>query len=157
MFESGRLKRAATLAELAEMCGIDVGGLLETVEHFNEHARNGADPDFGRGESAYNRSLGDPHRKLPNPCVGPIDEAPYYACEVLPGDIGTCGGLVTDEYARVVDEWGRPIEGLYATGNSTATVMGRHYLGPGASIANTMVFGYLAARHAAGVRGSADA
>jgi len=155
MLESGRLKKAATLSELAELCGIDSDGLAETVEHFNEHSRNGVDPDHGRGESAYNRSLGDPHRKV-HPCLGPIDEAPYYACEVLPGDIGTCGGLVTDEHARVLDERDQPIAGLYATGNSTATVMGRHYLGPGASIANTMVFGYLAARHAAGVAGSAD-
>ena len=156
MLESGRLKRAATLVELAEQCGIDPEGLAETVAHFNEHARHGVDPDYGRGESAYNRSLGDPHRRLPNPCVGPIDEAPYYACEVLPGDIGTCGGLLTDEHARVVGPDDQPIPGLYATGNSTATVMGRHYLGPGASIANTMVFGYLAARHAAGQAGSGD-
>jgi 3-oxosteroid 1-dehydrogenase len=155
MLESGRLKRAGTLVELAEMCGIDADGLSETVEHFNEHAANGVDPDFGRGESAYNRSLGDPHRKV-HPCLGPIDEPPYYACEVLPGDIGTCGGLVTDEHARVLDAHDEPIEGLYATGNSTATVMGRHYLGPGASIANTMVFGYLAARHAATLGGSVD-
>jgi 3-oxosteroid 1-dehydrogenase len=154
MFESGRLKRAATLEELAAACGIDAEGLAGTVARFNEHARLGLDPDYGRGESAYNRALGDPHRKLPNPCVGPIDEGPFYACEVLPGDIGTCGGLVTDEQARVLGEDGRPIEGLYATGNSTATVMGRHYLGPGASIANTMVFGYLAARHAAAQSGA---
>jgi 3-oxosteroid 1-dehydrogenase len=149
MLESGKLKKAETLAELAADCGIDPDGLAETIDHFNEHARKGLDPEYGRGESAYNRSLGDPNRKLPNPAVGPIDEGPYYACEVLPGDIGTCGGLVTDEHARVLDGDDRPIPGLYATGNSTATVMGRHYLGPGASIANTMVFGYLAARHAA--------
>ena len=155
MLESGRLKKAATLAELAAVCGIDADGLAETVDHFNEHARKGVDPDYGRGESAYNRSLGDPNRKV-HPCLGPIDEAPYYACEVLPGDIGTCGGLVTDEHARVLDADDQPIPGLYATGNSTATVMGRHYLGPGASIANTMVFGYLAARHATAGAGSVD-
>ena len=103
MLESGRLKKAATLAELAGLCGIDADGLAETVDHFNEHAANGVDPDYGRGESAYNRSLGDPNRKV-HPCLGPIDEAPFYACEVLPGDIGTCGGLVTDEHARVLDE-----------------------------------------------------
>ena len=80
-----------------------------------------------------------------HPCLGPIDEPPYYACEVLPGDIGTCGGLLTDEHARVLDDRQQPIGGLYAAGNITATVMGRHYLGPGASIANGMVFGYLAA------------
>lgn len=150
MLESGRLKKAASLVELAKMCDIDAEGLIETIERFNEHAAKGADPDYGRGESAYNRALGDPNPKV-HPCLGPIDEAPYYACEVLPGDIGTCGGLLTDEHGRVLDKQDRPIEGLYATGNSTATVMGRHYLGPGASIANTMVFGYLAARHAMGV------
>jgi 3-oxosteroid 1-dehydrogenase len=85
-----------------------------------------------------------------HPCLGPIDEAPYYGVQVVPGDIGTCGGLVTNEHAQVVGQDDRTIEGLYATGNGTATVMGRHYLGPGASIANTMVFGYVAARHAAG-------
>ena len=82
------------------------------------------------------------------PCLGPIDEPPYYAVRVVPGDIGTCGGLVDRRTRTSARSGGEPIEGLYATGNGTATVMGRHYLGPGASIANTMVFGYLAARHA---------
>jgi 3-oxosteroid 1-dehydrogenase len=147
LMKSGRLKQAWTLDDLARMCGIDAAGLKATVERFNEHAAKGVDPDYGRGASAYNRALGDPNRKV-HPCLGPIDEPPYYAAEVVPGDIGTCGGLVTDEHARVLGGDDRPIEGLYATGNITATVMGRHYLGPGASIANTMVFGYLAARHA---------
>jgi len=151
LLESGRLKQAWTLDDLARICGIDAGGLTETIEHFNQHAAQGVDPDYGRGESAYNRALGDPNRKV-HPCLGPIDEPPYYACEVVPGDIGTCGGLLTNEHAQVLDQHDQPIEGLYATGNSTATVMGRHYLGPGASIANTMVFGYVAARHAANVR-----
>ena len=126
-------------------------GSSETVERFNEHAAHGVDPDYGRGESAYNRALGDPNHRV-HPCLGPIDEPPYYAVQVVPGDIGTCGGLLTDEHARVIGQDDRPIEGLYATGNGTATVMGRHYLGPGASIANTMVFGYVAARHATHVR-----
>jgi 3-oxosteroid 1-dehydrogenase len=148
VFESGRLKQAWTLDDLARMCAIDPEGLTATVERFNEHAAQGVDPDYGRGASAYNRALGDPHPKV-HPCLGPLDEPPYYAVEVVPGDIGTCGGLVTDEHARVLGQDDRPIEGLYATGNITATVMGRHYLGPGASIANSMVFGYVAARHAA--------
>jgi 3-oxosteroid 1-dehydrogenase len=150
LMKSGRLKQAWTLADLAAMCHIDADGLTETIEHFNQHAAEGRDPDYGRGESAYNRALGDPNHKV-HPCLGPIDEPPFYACEVLPGDIGTCGGLLTDEHARVLDRSDQPIAGLYATGNSTATVMGRHYLGPGASIANSMVFGYVAARHAAAV------
>ena len=153
LFESGMLKQAWTLDDLARMCGIDPAGLSETVERFNEHAANGVDPDYGRGESAYNRALGDPNHSV-HPCLGPIDEPPYYGVQVVPGDIGTCGGLVTDEHARVLGREDRPIPGLYATGNGTATVMGRHYLGPGASIANTMVFGYVAARHATSDGGS---
>ncbi len=144
--DSGRLKQAASIPALAELCGIDPAGLADTVATFNGPAAKGLDPEFGRGESAYNKALGDPSRKVANPCVEPIDEAPFYAVEVLPGDVGTCGGLLTDEHARVLDQSDRPIPGLYATGNSTATVMGRHYLGPGASIANSMVFGYVAAR-----------
>ncbi len=147
LLESGMLKQAWTLDDLAHMCDIDAAGLSGTVERFNQNAVRGIDPDYGRGESAYNRALGDPNHKV-HPCLGPIDEPPYYAVQVVPGDIGTCGGLVTNEHAQVVDREDRPIEGLYATGNGTATVMGRHYLGPGASIANTMVFGYVAARHA---------
>jgi 3-oxosteroid 1-dehydrogenase len=146
LIDSGMVKRAPTLQELAGLCEIDPTGLTQTVERFNANAARGVDPDYGRGESAYNRALGDPNHRV-HPCLGPLDEPPYYAVQVLPGDIGTCGGLVTDEHAQVVDEGGRPIAGLYATGNGTATVMGRHYLGPGASIANTMVFGYVAARH----------
>jgi 3-oxosteroid 1-dehydrogenase len=149
VLESGRLKQAWTLDDLARMCGIDRAGLAETVERFNANAARGVDPDYGRGESAYNRALGDPNPRV-HPCLGPIDEPPYYACEVLPGDIGTCGGLLTDEHARVLGHDHQPIGGLYAAGNITATVMGRHYLGPGASIANGMVFGYLAALHATG-------
>jgi len=147
LLESGMLKQAWTLDDLARMCGIDPVGLTDTIERFNRNAEQGRDPDYGRGESAYNRALGDPNHKV-HPCLGPIDEPPYYAVQVVPGDIGTCGGLVTDQHARVVDQNDQPIGGLYATGNGTATVMGRHYLGPGASIANTMVFGYVAARHA---------
>ncbi len=147
LLESGMLKQAWTLDDLARMCGIDPAGLTDTIERFNRNAEQGRDPDYGRGESAYNRALGDPNHKV-HPCLGPINEPPYYAVQVVPGDIGTCGGLLTDQHAQVVDQNDQPIEGLYATGNGTATVMGRHYLGPGASIANTMVFGYVAARHA---------
>ena len=155
LLESGMLKQAWTLADLARMCGIDEAGLATTVERFNEHASKGLDPDYGRGESAYNRALGDPNRRV-HPCLGPIDEPPFYAVEVVPGDIGTCGGMVTNEYAQVLNGDDRPIEGLYATGNCTATVMDRWYLGPGASIANTMAFGYVAARHATGALSPAD-
>jgi 3-oxosteroid 1-dehydrogenase len=148
-FETGLLKKATTIEDLARQCGIDPGGLAATVERFNRNAAKGIDPDFHRGESAYNRTMGDPGFK-PNPCLGPLVDAPFYATQIVPADVGTCGGLLTDEYARVLDQEGQPISGLYATGNTTATVMGRHYLGAGASIGNSMVFGYIAAQHACG-------
>jgi 3-oxosteroid 1-dehydrogenase len=149
--ESGAVRRADTLEALAGQIGVNPAGIVRTVERFNRFAVKGLDPDFGRGQSAYNDCLGDPGYK-PNRSLGPIDEPPFYATEIYPGDVGTCGGVVTNEFAQVLDEHDTPIPGLYATGNITATVMGRTYPGAGASIANTMVFGYVAARHAA--RGS---
>jgi 3-oxosteroid 1-dehydrogenase len=149
LIDSGTLKKADTLAALAAKCGIDPDGLTAEIERFNAGAVKGVDPDFGRGASAYNRNMGDPGNK-PNPSLGPIARAPFYAVEVVPSDIGTCGGLLTDADARVIGADDEPIAGLYAAGNITATVMGRHYLGAGASIANTMVFGFRAALHATG-------
>jgi 3-oxosteroid 1-dehydrogenase len=145
----GSVKRAATISELARQIDVPADALEQTVQRFNEFAAEGLDPDFGRGQSAYNICLGDPGYK-PNAALGPIDRAPFYATQVFPADVGTCGGVITNEHAQVLDEDDQVIEGLYATGNITATVMGRNYLGAGGSIANTMIFGYVAARHAAG-------
>jgi 3-oxosteroid 1-dehydrogenase len=149
LIDKGVIKRSDTLAGLAEQIKVPADELVRTVARFNEFASRGLDPDFGRGQSAYNDCLGDPGHR-PNAALGPIDRAPYFATRIFPGDVGTCGGVITDEHARVLDEDERVIEGLYATGNITATVMGRNYLGAGGSIANTMVFGYVAAKHAAG-------
>jgi 3-oxosteroid 1-dehydrogenase len=149
LIEKGAIKRADTIVDLARQIDLPADEVEQTIKRFNGFAAKGLDPDFGRGQSAYNDCLGDPGYK-PNAALGPLDRAPYYATRVFPGDVGTCGGLITDEHAQVLDEHDRVIEGLYATGNITATVMGRKYLGAGGSIANTMVFGYVAARHAAG-------
>ena len=108
--------------------------------------------DFGRGSRAFDRCHGDPTVK-PNPNLGPIEKAPFYAVRMYPGDVGTAGGVVTDEHARVLREDGSVIEGLYATGNCTASVLGRCYPGAGASIGASFTFGYIAAQHAAGVAG----
>ena len=105
-------------------------------------------PDFGRGESAYDRYYGDP--TLPNPVLGAVDNAPYYAVRIEAGDLGTKGGLVTDRLGKVLDADGNAVTGLYATGNVAASVMGNDYAGAGATIGPAMVFGYLAALHAAG-------
>jgi 3-oxosteroid 1-dehydrogenase len=149
LIERGAVLRGNTIADLARQMEVPAGALEETVKRFNGFAAKGLDPDFGRGQSAYNDCLGDPGYRT-NAALGPLDRAPYYATRVVPADVGTCGGLIANEYAQVLDENDRVIEGLYATGNITATVMGRNYLGAGGSIAYTMVFGYVAARHAAG-------
>jgi 3-oxosteroid 1-dehydrogenase len=149
VIETGAIVRGNTLADLAHQIDVPAEALEQTVGRFNEYAAKGLDPDFGRGQSAYNDCLGDPGYK-PNAALGPIDRAPYYAARVFPADVGTCGGVITNEHAQVINEDDQVIDGLYATGNITATVMGRNYLGAGGSIANTMVFGYVAARHAAG-------
>ncbi len=149
LIESGAVKRGVTIADLARQIDLPADELSRTIERFNRFSARGLDPDFGRGQSAYNDCLGDPGYR-PNAAIGPLERAPYYATRVLPADVGTCGGVITNEYAQVLDGQDQVIDGLYATGNTTATVMGRTYPGAGASIASSMVFGYVAARHAAG-------
>jgi 3-oxosteroid 1-dehydrogenase len=151
LIERGAVVRGDTIGDLARQIDVPPGELAHTIQRFNDFAAKGLDPDFGRGQSAYNDCLGDPGYR-PNAAIGPLDRAPYYATRVLPADVGTCGGVITNEHAQVLDEQDQVIDGLYATGNTTATVMGRTYPGAGASIASTMVFGYVAARHAAGRR-----
>jgi 3-oxosteroid 1-dehydrogenase len=145
---SGYMKRATTLADLAAQCGIDAEGLEATIERFNGFARTGDDLDFHRGEGGHERFQGDFTHK-PNPSLGPLDKPPFYAVEIYPGDVGTSGGMLTDEYARVLDSDHEPIPGLYAAGNCTASVMGRTYLGAGSSIGASYVFSYIAMKHAA--------
>lgn len=146
-YENGTVHRADTVAALARSIGVPAENLSETVERFNGFARSGQDTDFGRGDSAYDRYYGDPTMKNPN--LDALDKAPYYAIRIEVGDLGTKGGLVCDEHSRVLREDGSAVAGLYATGNTSAAVMGNEYAGPGATIGPAIVFGYLAARHAA--------
>jgi 3-oxosteroid 1-dehydrogenase len=147
-YKSGVLARAGTLAELATKVGLDADALVTTVERFNGFARTGVDEDFGRGESGYDHYYGDP-TNAPSSTLGPIDRAPFYAIRIVPGDLGTKGGLRTDNDARVLRADGTPIPGLYAAGNASSPVMGHTYAGPGATIGPALVFGYLAAQHIA--------
>jgi len=147
--KSGYLARGETLADLARAVGIDPAALEKTVTAFNEHARKGEDPEFRKGSTAYNRSLGDPDRK-PNPCVAPVENGPFYAVKLVIGDLGTFAGLRCDEYARVLDAEGAPIPGLYAAGNDAASIMGGNYPGGGITLGPAVTFGYIAARHMAG-------
>ncbi|HSV79422.1 MAG TPA: FAD-dependent oxidoreductase [Ramlibacter sp.] len=147
----GYLVRADSIPELARKLGVDVQGLVETVETFNRHAREGKDPAHGRGSSAYNRYLGNiSHR--PNPCVAPIAAGPFYAVKLHMGELGTFSGLATNEHAQVLHRDGHAIEGLYAAGNDMSHVMGGNYLGGGSAIGPCMTFGYIAGRHLAGHR-----
>jgi 3-oxosteroid 1-dehydrogenase len=147
-YDSGYLKRADTIEELAGLCGIDPAALKATVDRFNAGAREGRDPEFHRGERAFDNYIGDPFHK-PKATLGTIEKAPFYAAPIVPADLGTWGGVLTDAHARVLREDGTPIPGLYATGTTAASVMGRAYPGAGSSVGPSLAWGYVAARHAA--------
>ncbi len=152
-YSSGFLKKSKTIEGLAEAIGVDPAALKATTERFNGFARKGVDEDFGRGHNAYDAWLGD-HTNKPNPALGTVEKGPFYAVKIVPGDVGTFGGAVTDCNARVLREDGSVIEGLYATGTTTAAVMGRTYPGAGCSIGPSFTFGFVAAKHAAGLGNS---
>lgn len=146
---SGYLFRGDTPEALAREIGADPAQFAETIRKYNEHARNGEDPEFGRGTTSYNRSLGDPEHK-PNPCVAPLETGPFYAVKVVMGDLGTFAGLRCNQNAQVVGDNGRPIPGLYAAGNDAASIMGGNYPGGGITLGPAITFGYIAARHMSG-------
>lgn len=146
-FDESYLHKADTIEELAALINIDPGTLRDTVNRFNGFVANNHDDDFKRGDRAYDRWLGDTYHKK-NASLGEISEGPFYAIHVLPGDVGTYGGVVTDTQARVLREDGSVIDGLYATGISTASVMGRVYPGAGSSVGPSFVWGYVAAKSA---------
>ena len=146
-FTSGLMHRADNLDALAAAIGVPASALRETVDRFNRFARDGKDADFGRGDSAYDNYYGDP--TLPHPTMDVIDSAPYYAARIQAGDLGTKGGLMYNANGQVLRADGTVIAGLYATGNTSASVMGNDYAGAGATIGPAMVFGFIGARHAA--------
>ena len=145
--ESGVVKAATNWDEMAAKIGVPAAQLRETARRFNELAHKGHDDDFNRGDSVYDNYYGDP--TLPNPNLYPLEDPPYYAFRVVLGDLGTSGGLRTDEYARVLRPDDTFVSGLYAVGNTSAAVMGRSYAGAGATIGPAMTFGFVAANHAA--------
>lgn len=145
--DTNYFNRADTLDELANNIGIDAHGLQETILRVNGFAITGKDEDFGRGDSLQDRYYSDPTIK-PNPTLAAIEKAPFYAIEVYPGDLGTKGGLRCNEHAQVINTEGDIIEGLYATGNCSSSVMGNSYPGAGSTIGASMTFGYIAAVHA---------
>jgi 3-oxosteroid 1-dehydrogenase len=147
-YDSGYLHKADTLEDLARQLKMDPATLKGTVERFNGFVARSHDDDFRRGVRAYDRWLGDPYHQ-PNATLGMISQKPFYAAPVVPGDVSTYGGVVTDENARVLRADGSVIPGLYACGVSTASVMGPVYPGAGASVGPSLVFGLIAAQHSA--------
>jgi 3-oxosteroid 1-dehydrogenase len=151
--DEGYLKSADNVEDLAKLLEIEPETLRATIDRFNGFVAKNRDEDFHRGDRAYDRWLGDPYHK-PSETLGTIERAPFYSVPVLPGDVGTYGGVVTDVHARVLRNDGSVIPGLYATGVSTASVMGRCYPGAGASVGPSFLWGYLAAKHAARAGGT---
>lgn len=141
--ENGFLYKDDSIAGLAKQINIDPTNLQSSITRFNSFAVNGVDEDFHRGKNAYDNFYGDPSHR-PNPNLGTIAKPPFYAVRLYPGDLGTKGGLLTDENSRVLKEDGKPIPGLYAAGNATSSVMGRRYAGAGATLGPAVTFSYIA-------------
>ena len=141
------LFKSPSLEVLAGKIGVDPRTLRNTVTRYNSFAETGVDIDFGKGETELNRFNGDASHK-PNPCVGALTKAPFYAVAVWPADIAVSTGLSTDADARVLDTDSQPIPGLYACGNDMASLMSGAYPGPGTTLGPGVVFAYRAALHA---------
>ncbi|MGW4796278.1 3-oxosteroid 1-dehydrogenase [Nonomuraea sp. NPDC004297] len=148
-YDSGAVHKAATVEQLAQRIGVPPAALRATITRFNTFAVTGRDEDFHRGDSVYDRYYADPNVR-PNPCLAPLWLPPFYAFKIVPGDLGTKGGMRTDARARVLRADGSVIPGLYAAGNASAAVMGRSYAGSGSTIGPAMTFGYVAANDLAG-------
>ncbi|MDX3642349.1 3-oxosteroid 1-dehydrogenase [Streptomyces sp. MB09-02B] len=148
-YDAEAVHREWTLDALAGAIGVPAAALRSTVDRFNSLARQGDDTDFGRGDSVYDHYYADPS-VAPNSCLAPLWLPPFYALRIVPGDLGTKGGLLTDARARVLRPDGTVIPGLYAAGNASAAVMGRSYAGAGSTIGPAMTFGYVAALDIAG-------
>lgn len=150
LLANGYLRRGDTLGALAAACDINAAGLERTVARYNQQAAEGRDPDFHKGETPYNRIQGEASAPGPNPCMGPLVQAPFYAVRIVAGSLGTFAGLRTNARAQVLDTDGQPIAGLYASGNDMASVMGGRYPSGGITLGPAMTFGFIAAHHAAG-------
>lgn len=148
LIKKGYLFKSDTIADLADKLGIDANGLEQTIASYNQDAEKGIDTEFSKGENEYDTHFGA-KTKYPNPCMAPLKKGPFYGIKIYPGDIGTSGGLQTNEFSQVLDIDDKPITGLYAAGNDSASVMGDTYPGPGSTLGPALTFGYIAGRHLA--------
>lgn len=154
--QDGYLIKAHTLDELAQKLDIAPAALAQSVARFNQLAAAGHDADFGKGSTAYNQYLGDADHH-PNPCLGSLDTAPFYAVQVWPGDIGTAKGLRANAKAQVLDAQGAVIEGLWVAGNDMGSCMGGEYPAPGITLGPAITFGYIAGKQLAALKSATSA
>jgi len=150
LIRNGYLIEAPDIQTLAAKIGVPDDVLSQTVSNCNKHAAEGKDPEFHRGENAYDLILGDPTTGLPNPTLGLCVKAPFYALPIYPGNVSTVYGLSTDENSQCLDKEGKPVPGLYAVGLDQNSVMCGTYPGGGSSIGPALTFGYRAGMHLAG-------
>lgn len=144
----GKMFAADTVGELARQIGVEPEGLMATIRSYNDMCEKGVDAEFSKGGNAYDRFFGDP-AVGPNPNMDPLSKAPFYAIQIWPGDLGTKGGLLADEFQRVIRNDGEVIPGLFAIGNTAASIMGRTYLGAGSTLGPAMTHGFIAANYLA--------
>ncbi|WP_182418310.1 FAD-dependent oxidoreductase [Bartonella sp. HY038] len=149
--KNGYLKRANSVAELAQKCGIDEGALQKTIANYNRDAAQGIDNEFHRGTTPYQLAQGDKDH-LPNPCIAPIVKAPFFAVEITAGSLGTFAGLICDDKARVLDGHGEPINGLFAAGNDMNSIFAGTYPSGGITLGPAMTFGYIIGESVAAAR-----
>lgn len=152
---AGYILEAPTLNALAAKIGCDPDGLVRTAAKNNDYARTGHDADFGKGGNAFDRSIGD-FTHGPNPCIGPIERAPFYAVKIYPGDATTTLGLAVDARARVLDDAGSPIPGLYACGLDMNSLWRGVPPANGANNTLSLTFGYIAGRDIAGANAPSE-
>jgi succinate dehydrogenase/fumarate reductase flavoprotein subunit len=142
------IMQAPTIAELAARIGVDAGALDATIAHWNAEVAAARDDDFQRGTTIFEVHMSG-RQPSPQGCMRAVAQAPFYAVQLVNGALGTNGGMVIDAHARVRSMRGGVVPGLYAAGNTTASVFGPAYPGGGATIGPALTFGFIAGRHAA--------
>ncbi|MGW5071932.1 FAD-dependent oxidoreductase [Rhodococcus sp. NPDC004095] len=147
--DAGTWVQGDTLEEVAAKAGLPADALRTSVEQFNDYAKHGVDESFHRGEDPYDNFFCPPNGN-PNKALTAIETGPFFAARIVLSDLGCKGGLVTDVDGRVLRADGTAIDGLYAAGNTSASLSQKVYPGPGVPLGTAMVFSYRAAQHMAG-------
>jgi succinate dehydrogenase/fumarate reductase flavoprotein subunit len=143
LLQAGYLIEAGTLPDLAVRIGVSPQGLQETVAEINSYAIAGVDPEFHKGDLQIDREIGDPGH-TPNPCLGPVEAAPFYAIRIHPGDGSTTVGLEIDAQCRVLTAAGTPLGGVFAAGLDANSIWRGRSPAHGCGVGPAMTLGYIA-------------